>query len=216
MLYANANADPAHCQMASEARVRRRWTAEEDEQLRKEAEFQRMALFEHLLGLDQLFANQNANQVMQGSLSDWNRIAATLPGRTNKDCRKRWLKVHKSLKRGAWHGEEDERLRRGIRLHGFKWTNVAKVVQTRHADRECSATETDFSRLILTPPECARRWQHSLDPSVDRSVWKAEEDEKLLVAVQKLGHNWTAIADNYMPLRSTTDIRNRYIGQSNR
>ena len=74
---------------------------------------------------------------MQGSRKDWNRIAAKLVGRTNKDCRKRWLKVHKTLQRGPWDGTEDARLRQGVQLYGFRWTKVAKVVETRHADRKC-------------------------------------------------------------------------------
>jgi Myb-like DNA-binding domain len=60
-------------------------------------------------------------------------------------------------------------------------------------------------------PECARRWQHSLDPSFDHGEWSAEEDKELLGAVQKLGHNWATISDNHMPLRSPTAVRNRCV-----
>jgi Myb-like DNA-binding domain len=74
---------------------------------------------------------------VQGTRKDWNRIAAKFQGRTNKDCRKRWLKVHKNLQRGPWDITEDMRLLQGIQLHKFRWTKVAKVVETRHADREC-------------------------------------------------------------------------------
>ena len=124
--------------MSTEARVRRRWTAEEDELLRKEAKSQRMGTHQTRFNPVRLLANINTNKVMQGSLKDWNRIAAKLEGRTNKDCRKRWLKVHKNLKRGSWDSAEDVRLQQGIQLHGFRWTKVANVVKTRHADRKCS------------------------------------------------------------------------------
>lgn len=148
---------------------------------------------------------------MQGSLKDWNRIAAKLEGRTNKDCRKRWLKVHKNLKRGSWDSAEDMRLQQGIQQHGFRWTKVANVVKTRHADRKCSGVAHGSPAAYPSSPECARRWHHSLDPSIDRSVWSEEEDKKLLGAVQRLGHNWTTITESEMPLRSATDVRNRYV-----
>lgn len=72
---------------------------------------------------------------------------------------------------------------------------------------------TDHLPLTRNPTECARRWQHSLDPSIDRSIWSEDEDKKLLSAVQRLGHNWTTITENEMPFRSPTDVRNRYVRQ---
>lgn len=54
-------------------------------------------------------------------IKDWNRIAAKLPERTNKDCRKRWVnKVCGSLKKGPWEADEDQRLRNAVGLHGEK------------------------------------------------------------------------------------------------
>jgi hypothetical protein len=56
---------------------------------------------------------------MVGEVKDWNRIASQLPGRTNKDCRKRWVnKVRGSLKKGSWDEDEDERLSRAVKIHG--------------------------------------------------------------------------------------------------
>lgn len=58
--------------------------------------------------------------------------------------------------------------------------------------------------------ECAKRWQHSLDPSVDHSEWTPEMDERLMAAVEKFGRNWRAIGEREFRHRSTTDIKNRY------
>lgn len=95
----------------------------------------------------------------QGALKDWNAIAAKLPGRTNKDCRKRWSKVCEHVKKGAWSSAEDKRLRAAVEQYGFRsvaaslgaafigrrpqswidqdrrWTQVARAVGSRHADR---------------------------------------------------------------------------------
>ncbi|KFA60549.1 hypothetical protein S40285_10551 [Stachybotrys chlorohalonatus IBT 40285] len=80
-----------------ERRIPKRWTDAEDNVLYREAR----------------------SQLANGQVKDWNRIAAKLPGRTNKDCRKRWInKVCGSLKKGVWDEDEDERLREAVRVHG--------------------------------------------------------------------------------------------------
>jgi hypothetical protein len=58
--------------------------------------------------------------VSHGTLKDWNRVAAKLPGRTNKDCRKRWSKVGENVKKGTWDDSEDEKLRGAVGDHGKK------------------------------------------------------------------------------------------------
>ncbi|MCJ1462394.1 hypothetical protein MMC07_000995 [Pseudocyphellaria aurata] len=82
--------------MTSTSRIRRRWTESEDQMLRIEANV----------------------QLSEGTLKDWNRIAAKLPGRTNKDCRKRWSKVCENIKKGAWDSAEDERLQNAVQFYG--------------------------------------------------------------------------------------------------
>ncbi|ATZ57689.1 Bcbas1 [Botrytis cinerea B05.10] len=98
----------------SPSRVRKYWTDDEDQILRREATLQ----FKE-----------------RGIVNDWNLIASKVRGRTNKDCRKRWSKVGKEVNKGLWDHEEDDRLRRGVDQHGTYWTMVAEIVQTRHADQ---------------------------------------------------------------------------------
>jgi hypothetical protein len=98
-----------------ERRIPKRWTEAEDDVLYREAR----------------------SQLATGQVKDWNRIAAKLPGRTNKDCRKRWInKVCGSLKKGAWDEDEDERLREAVRVHGQKWAVIANIVGLRSPDRK--------------------------------------------------------------------------------
>ncbi|KAF2173925.1 hypothetical protein M409DRAFT_16193 [Zasmidium cellare ATCC 36951] len=127
-----------------------------------------------------------------GTVNDWMAVADKMPHRTNKDCRKRWSKVCATLKKGPWSSDEDSRLQQGVNRHGCKWTLVAQVVESRSAD------------------QCAKRWQHSLDPHLDRSEWKPEEDRLLLEAVRQYGQSWTSISEAKFPRRSKTDIKNRY------
>lgn len=57
--------------------------------------------------------------------------------------------------------------------------------------------------------ECAKRWQHSLDPSLDHSEWVPEDDARLLAAVDSYGRVWKTIGDKEFPGRSTTELKNR-------
>lgn len=50
---------------------------------------------------------------------DWRVIASFLPGRNNKDCRKRWhYRVSASMNLGPWSQAEDELLKVGIQRYG--------------------------------------------------------------------------------------------------
>ncbi|KAH7322543.1 hypothetical protein B0I35DRAFT_476485 [Stachybotrys elegans] len=156
---------------AMERRIPKRWTDAEDSILYREAR----------------------NQLANGQVKDWNRIAAKLPGRTNKDCRKRWInKVCGSLKKGAWDEDEDERLLEAVRMHGQKWAIIANVVGLR------------------SPDQCAKRWQYSLDPRLDHGQWTPEEDEFLVTLVQAHGRDWKLIHEQEFPKRSRNELKNRY------
>ncbi|KAL4757811.1 uncharacterized protein BDW70DRAFT_153039 [Aspergillus foveolatus] len=158
---------------------RRWWTQEEDCILQEEVKRQ-----------IQLGGHQGAR--------NWSAIAEKLPGRTNKDCRKRWTKISLSSRKGTWTAAEDHLLRKAVARFGFQWTKVAEMVGSRH------------------PDQCAKRWHHSLDPNVKRGPWAAEEDSCLLEAVQKIGRDWKEIGRELFPSRSTTDIKNRYVILSRR
>ncbi|KAH8807203.1 hypothetical protein F5884DRAFT_899642 [Xylogone sp. PMI_703] len=152
------------------ARIRRWWNEEEDRILREAV----------------------SAQATDGTLNDWNRVASKLPGRSNKDCRKRWAKISTNVKKGAWDVAEDKRLWAAVKRHGLCWAEIAQEVGTRHAD------------------QCAKRWQHSLNPAVIHSKWESEDDEKLLSAVAEYGRSWSRISDEKFPNRSPTDIKNRH------
>ncbi|OAP55325.1 hypothetical protein AYL99_10298 [Fonsecaea erecta] len=152
------------------SRVPRRWTPEEDVVLRTEATYQLIAA---------------------GSVRDWNRIASKLPGRMNKDCRKRWSKISENVKKGNWDPAEDAKLREAVRAIGTRWTQVAEMVGTRHAD------------------QCAKRWTQCLDPSIDHSDWREEEDNRLLAEVAASGRDWRKIVELF-PGRTKLALKNRY------
>ena len=59
--------------------------------------------------------------------------------------------------------------------------------------------------------ECAKRWLHFLDPSLDYSEWTEQEDEYLVAEVERNGRNWRKIVNEVLPGRSATDVKNRFV-----
>lgn len=57
--------------------------------------------------------------------------------------------------------------------------------------------------------ECAKRWHHSVDPSLDHSEWTPEDDSRLVRAVASHGRVWTTIGEIEFPRRSATELKNR-------
>ncbi|KAL4915851.1 hypothetical protein BDW62DRAFT_203303 [Aspergillus aurantiobrunneus] len=173
------------------ARLPKKWTADEDATLRKEVAAQRETplpyCYAHTL---------NSDSVCSGARPegrDWCHIAEKLPGRTNKDCRKRWHNTMAGeFRKGLWTKQEDEQLKGAIAKHGTRWTIVANTVKSRSAE------------------QCAKRWQHSLNPDLDRSEWTESEDQTLINAVEAIGRQWTQIQCMYFTERSKNAIKNRY------
>ncbi|RYO97564.1 hypothetical protein DL764_007288 [Monosporascus ibericus] len=86
------------------ARVRRKWTAEEDALLWQ--------------------AVTNAQALSRPLL--WRELAKSVPGRSNKDCRRRWWNTLADCTvKGPWSEEEDERLISAVRKYGTSWAQVA-------------------------------------------------------------------------------------------
>ncbi|KAF8899691.1 Homeodomain-like protein [Mucidula mucida] len=135
--------------------------------------------------------------------SRWFAIAKHVPGRTNKDCRKRWFaKMASDVVKGGWAPDEDERMGKASRnkvrfdlwrtlIRIFRWSMVAAYVQTRNSD------------------QCAKRWTNTLNPAIDRTTWTPEGDAMLLKAVDEHGKLWTKIVKLYFPGRTGLSAKNR-------
>lgn len=142
------------------------WTPEEDEKLRQLVE-------------------------RYGSARDkCSRWSEHLPGRTAKNCRKRWFySLDPSIKKSTpWTNEEDARLRDLVAAHGQTWCRIARDMDGR------------------TDDQCAARFVNVL--SVTDRPWSPEEDERLLSLQADLGNKWKEIAASFEG-RSPLSCRNR-------
>lgn len=123
----------------------------------------------------------------------WREIAKSVSGRSNKDCRRRWCNsLSSSLVKGSWTESEDERMWTAVQKHGLQWVSVAQDVRTRN------------------PDQCSSHWSQTLNPDIDVSEWSLQDDEALLLAVQRHGTAWATIAVKFFPGRTTLAIRNRF------
>jgi hypothetical protein len=113
--------------------------------------------------------------------NEWTAVAALVPGRTNAQCRQRWvnrLNPANGAKCRKWIPSEDAMLARAVRESGNDWTAVAAKIDGR------------------TNIQCRQRWLHSLDHAVGVKTgkWTQTEDHKLLKGAKKFGNDWDAVA----------------------
>jgi hypothetical protein len=121
---------------------------------------------------------------------NWGAIAALVPGRTEKQCNRRWNNVlHPSIDRATertsvkWTADELIMLKDAVQTHGGKnWSAIGALVP---------------GRTLL---QCKSRWYTTLISNIDPNTaragrWLANEDSMLKDAVQTHGDkNWGAIA----------------------
>ncbi|KAL9602709.1 MAG: hypothetical protein Q9219_001699 [cf. Caloplaca sp. 3 TL-2023] len=152
-------------------RVRRSWTAEEDALLRRVV----------------------TRALVQSRPLLWRELAKSVPGRSNKDCRRRWWNtLAEGTAKGSWSEDEDAKLIEAVTKHGTNWAQVARAVASRNSD------------------QCSSHWTQVLDPNINYCEWTPEEDDHLLHAVLSHGTNWTTIAASHGTRRTTLALKNRY------
>jgi hypothetical protein len=81
------------------------------------------------------------------------------------------------MKGGVWKNSEDEILKAAVMKYGMNnWPRIASLLVRK------------------TPLQCKARWHEWLDPSVKKTEWSRDEDEKLLHLVKIFPTQWRTIA----------------------
>eukprot|EP00307_Rebecca_sp_RCC1486_P009280 CAMPEP_0119426538 /NCGR_PEP_ID=MMETSP1335-20130426/36539_1 /TAXON_ID=259385 /ORGANISM="Chrysoculter rhomboideus, Strain RCC1486" /LENGTH=391 /DNA_ID=CAMNT_0007452133 /DNA_START=1 /DNA_END=1173 /DNA_ORIENTATION=+ len=81
------------------------------------------------------------------------------------------------IKGGVWKNTEDEILKAGVMKYGLnQWGRISSLL-TRKSAKQCKA-----------------RWHEWLDPSIKKTEWSREEEEKLLHLAKLMPTQWRTIA----------------------
>lgn len=82
-----------------------------------------------------------------------------------------------TIKGGVWRNTEDEILKAAVMKYGKnQWSRIASLLHRKSAK------------------QCKARWFEWLDPSIKKTEWSREEDEKLLHMAKLMPTQWRTIA----------------------
>ena len=91
-----------------------------------------------------------------------------------------------------WSKEEDDALRKAVKLYGAKgWKQISQLLPDR------------------TDVQCLHRWQKVLHPAIIKGPWTKEEDETVMTCIRNGIKKWSEIA-TFVPGRIGKQCRERY------
>ncbi|PHJ22595.1 myb family dna-binding domain-containing protein [Cystoisospora suis] len=131
--------------------------------------------------------------VQQKGAGKWMRVAAQLFGRTNNQCRARYLYLSVESKRhGLFTALEDVRLQLLVCCYGRgSWGKIARHLRGR------------------TEMKCRERYENCLHEDVKTLPWSASETAALRAAVQLFGKDWSRVGSVIVG-RSADACRRKY------
>lgn len=129
--------------------------------------------------------------VDQHSGKNWKEICKYVPGRTSSQCSQRWRRIQPYKNRQPWTKEEDKLLADLTQKFGCNWSLISSIIDGR------------------TGKQVRERYMNKLDPKIDRSKFREEEDLKIVKLYKELGPKWRDISKSFIG-RPENMIKNRF------
>jgi hypothetical protein len=127
----------------------------------------------------------------------WSSIARKLDnGRTSQQIMHRWSgTLNPTINRQPWKADEDEIVRDWVADHRTgKWSLIARKLANGR-----------------TPQQIKLRWKETLNPTINRKSWKADEDQIVRDWISDHGSGkWSLIARKLDNGRTAQQIRTRW------
>lgn len=99
--------------------------------------------------------------------SNWNLIAESLPGRTGKQCRERWIcKLSPAYKNDSWTTDEDDMLIKLQAQFGNKWAHIRSFLPGRSSVSIKNRWVSLCRRGKHQPPPITN-WEDASEPFVE-------------------------------------------------
>jgi hypothetical protein len=221
---ANETESDAGVQAPAQAFPAKKWTAEQDAQLRIAVEHNGgknwKAIAEYVPGRTHVQCLQRWKKVLQPGLikghwteeedrllsslvvapeqglTSWVAVAKHIPGRTAKQCRERWsLNLDPDINRGPWTPKEDEHL---LMLHarlGNRWAEISSQMSVGGPGGV--RTENAVKTRFKSLARAAQK------------AWTEEEDRVIVESKLHLKKRWSSISSR-LPGRSKNAVRLRW------
>ncbi|NXX46728.1 SNPC4 protein, partial [Tricholaema leucomelas] len=106
---------------------------------------------------------------------DWYKIRTEVPGRSDSQCRDRYLKaLHYDVKKGRWTVEEEEQLIELVHKHGLgHWSKIASELP----HRTCSQCLSKWKLMIGSKKKCGPKKRQHVEESSSSSESSSEDVE---------------------------------------
>merc|ERR1712157_702475 len=102
-------------------------------------------------------------------------VELTENNKAYKNLKKKMPRIN--VKGGVWRNTEDEILKAAVMKYGMtQWSRIASLLHRKSAK------------------QCKARWNEWLDPSIKKTEWSRDEEEKLLHLAKLLPCQWRTIA----------------------
>jgi myb proto-oncogene protein len=179
----------------AEPKERRKWSTEEDDLLRtavsKHGETNWVAVSGDVATRDNGMHSMQCRSQICCSLCKCNLCNSSTFSILVVQCIQRWSRIKPGAIKGAWSEEEDALLVYLVGMGFPNWGKVAAQLPGR------------------SPKQCRERWNHHLDPSINKTEFTPEEDEIICKKFEELGSKWSIISKS-LPGRTDNSVRTRF------